>query len=174
MLLDVEMPGAAVTAVVHEVGKRRPDISVIILTMHSDAAILRSLLYLGIRGYLLKTASRHELISAIMATRSKSNKVTLAVSRDVLIERELPDNPARLSLPETNVLWLAAQGLTNGQIGRQLSLTEPSVKRYMRNVFAKLGAVSRIDAVNKAREAGLLTSNQPVAREHGSGGQARG
>lgn len=160
MLLDVEMPGTAVTAMVRDASRLRPGISIIILTMHSDAAILHSLLPLGIRGYILKTASRHELVSAIRATRSGGNNVTLAVSPDILVQRDLPHDPVKLSQPESYVLRLAAKGLTNAQIGRQLSLTEPSVKRHLRNIFAKLGAVSRMDAVNKAREAGLLANRR--------------
>lgn len=163
MLLDVGIPDGPVTATVAAVRELRPELSVIILTMYNDGDILRSLLALGIRGYLLKTASRHELASAIRAARSKGNKVTLAVGPEILVEGRGPDSPPRLSQPEADVLRLAARALTNAQIGRELSLSEPTVKRHMRGIFAKLGAVSRIDAVNKATEAGLL-ADSPVLR----------
>lgn len=159
MLLDVGIPEGPVTATVAAVRELRPGLSVIILTMYNDGDILRSLLALGIRGYILKTASRHELASAIRATRSKGNKVTLAVGPEILVEGHGQESPPRLSQPEADVLRLAARALTNAQIGRELSLSEPTVKRHMRGIFAKLGAVSRIDAVNKAAEAGLLAGS---------------
>lgn len=159
MLLDVGIPDGPVAATVTAVRELRPDLSVIILTMYNDGDILRSLLSLGIRGYILKTASRHELASAIQATRSKGNKVTLAVDPEILVEGRGPEGPPRLSQPEADVLRLAARALTNAQIGRELSLSEPTVKRHMRGIFAKLGAVSRIDAVNKAAQAGLLADS---------------
>jgi len=58
---------------------------------------------------------------------------------------------------ERQVLELAAQALSNFQIATRLGLTEATVKRHLRNIFVKLGAVSRIDAVNKAVAASLIT-----------------
>ncbi|MFE4453027.1 LuxR C-terminal-related transcriptional regulator [Streptomyces sp. NPDC056796] len=74
----------------------------------------------------------------------------------------LPDGPAaevsensqargeELTLREREVLRCAAKAMSNRQIGRQLSITEGTVKRHMRNIFRKLDASSRMDAVNKA------------------------
>jgi DNA-binding NarL/FixJ family response regulator len=156
LLLDVVMPGVTVIEVVREIRRRRPAVSVVILTMRNDGALLQSILPLGIRGYILKSASRHELVSAIRAARSKTDKITLAVSPETLVHSRGADSRVRLSGSESHVLRLASRGLTNAQIGRQLALSEPSVKRHMRSIFSKLGAVSRIDAVNKARESGLI------------------
>jgi ATP/maltotriose-dependent transcriptional regulator MalT len=64
---------------------------------------------------------------------------------------------AALSAREREVLNLVGQALSNGQIASRMSLKEATVKRHLRNVFVKLGAVSRIDAVNKAAELGALT-----------------
>ncbi|MBB4922003.1 helix-turn-helix domain-containing protein [Kitasatospora kifunensis] len=59
--------------------------------------------------------------------------------------------PDLLSAREREILWLVDQALSNRQIGSRLNITEGTVKRHLSNIFAKLGAVSRIDAVNKAR-----------------------
>jgi DNA-binding NarL/FixJ family response regulator len=156
VLLDVVLPRVEAAELVREIRTLRPTVSVIILTMYDDGSLLRSLLPLGIRGYILKSASRHELVSAVRAARSKSDKITLAVRPETLVYLQGSASSVALSRLESHVLRLASRGLTNAQIGRQLDLTEPSVKRHMRNIFAKLGAVSRIDAVNKAREVGLI------------------
>ena len=63
-----------------------------------------------------------------------------------------PQAGRTLSARELEVLDLVAQALSNGQIASRLHLTEATVKRHLRNIFVKLGAVSRLDAVNKAKE----------------------
>jgi DNA-binding CsgD family transcriptional regulator len=70
------------------------------------------------------------------------------------------DPPPVLSVREREVLALVAQALSNRQIAGHLSITEGTVKRHLCNIFAKLGAVSRIDAVNKATSAGLISNRR--------------
>lgn len=68
-----------------------------------------------------------------------------------------------LSVREREVLALVARALSNRQIGGRLSITEGTVKRHLRNIFSKLGAVSRIDAVNKAVTAGVIGTERRSA-----------
>lgn len=67
---------------------------------------------------------------------------------------------------EREILELAAQALSNYQIATRLTLTEATIKRHLHNIFTKLGAVSRIDAVNKALAASLISPrrDQPAPR----------
>jgi DNA-binding CsgD family transcriptional regulator len=68
--------------------------------------------------------------------------------------------PRVLSVREREVLALVARALSNRQIAGRLSITEGTVKRHLRNIFAKLGAVSRIDAVNRATSAGVISNGR--------------
>ena len=77
-----------------------------------------------------------------------------------------------LSQRELEVLELTAQALSNMQIASHLGLSEATVKRHLRNIFVKLGAVSRIDAVNKAVTAKLIVIRQDRPRPRLSGGSA--
>jgi len=79
----------------------------------------------------------------------------------------------RLSAREAEVLDLVAQALSNGQIAARLQLTEATVKRHLRNIFVKLGAVSRLDAVNKAKEWQQQADGGPGRASSGPG-RARG
>jgi ATP/maltotriose-dependent transcriptional regulator MalT len=79
----------------------------------------------------------------------------------------------RLSAREAEVLDLVAQALSNGQIAARLQLTEATVKRHLRNIFVKLGAVSRLDAVNKAKE-WQQQAGGGAARASGGPGRATG
>jgi DNA-binding NarL/FixJ family response regulator len=116
--------------------------------MHDDAELVNGLVALGVCGYLLKTVTRMELLSAIRSTASRSDQVILSVSRGTLMKKE-PSTSDSLSSREKEVLELTAQAMSNSQIAARLNISEATVKRHLYNVFSKLGAVSRIDAVNK-------------------------
>ncbi|SRR6266545_129005 len=162
ILLDVEIPGEDVTTTVSRIRSLSPDSKVIILSMYDGPQLLRSLLAAGVRGYLLKSVHRQELVTAIRSAHSDNGRIVLAVSRESLAQAQQPSSEL-LSAREREVLELTAQALSNTQIASRLSLTEATVKRHLRNIFVKLGAVSRIDAVNKATAASLITvKDRPV------------
>jgi DNA-binding NarL/FixJ family response regulator len=157
VLLDIEIPGDEVTATVLRMNEASPDSQIIILSMYEGPHFLRSLLRVGIRGYLLKSVSRHELISVIRGTRTDDDRILLSVSRASLTHLENGPAAGTLSHREWQVLQLAAEANSNVQIAHRLGLTEATVKRHLSNIYSKLGAVSRIDAVNKAAAASLIT-----------------
>jgi DNA-binding NarL/FixJ family response regulator len=169
VLLDVEIPGDEVTTTVSRLRHLSPRTEIIILSMYDGPHLLQRLLALGIRGYLLKSVRREELFSAVRACRSGDGRIILSVSRRSLAQ--VPTSSAgALSRRELDVLELAAQAMSNAQIAARLYLTEATVKRHLSNIFGKLGAVSRIDAVNKAVAASLIPGGRvDAAREPGSG-----
>lgn len=152
VLLDVEIPGSEVTTTVSQILNCSPESRVIILSMYDGPHLVQAVLDAGIRGYLLKSIHWQELVVAIRAVRADNDRVVLAVSRESLSDIQQGQSSVKLSSRELQVLDLVAQALSNGQIAARLHLTEATVKRHLRNVFVKLGAVSRLDAVNKARE----------------------
>jgi DNA-binding NarL/FixJ family response regulator len=156
ILLDVEIPGEDVTTTLSRIRSLTPDSKVIILSMYDGPQLLRSLLVAGVRGYLLKSVHRQELVAAIRSAHTDQDRIVLAVSRESLAQAQEPTTDV-LSTREREVLELTAQAMSNTQIASRLNLTEATVKRHLRNIFVKLGAVSRIDAVNKAAAASLIT-----------------
>ncbi|MFB4283191.1 MULTISPECIES: response regulator [unclassified Nonomuraea] len=165
VLLDVEIPGDEVTTTVSRIQAASPDTEVIILSMYDGPYLVRSLLAQNIRGYLLKSVRRAELLAAVHAARTDHDRVVLAVSRESLCQAQPSDvNP--LSARELQVLELVSEALSNGQVASRLDLTEATVKRHLRNIFVKLGAVSRVDAVNKAVAASLI---KPPSTHHNPG-----
>ncbi|WP_067794004.1 response regulator transcription factor [Actinomadura formosensis] len=155
VLMDIEMPGQDVVHRLRGIAAVSPASRVIILTMHDDPLLVRGLLERGIRGYLLKSISRVELVSAIRSVRAHDRRIILSVSRESLVQ-PVREPRTELSERELDVLDLVAQGLSNAQIADRLFIAEGTVKRHLSNVFGKLKAFSRIDAVNKAGAAGLL------------------
>jgi len=75
----------------------------------------------------------------------------------------LDDSQAtHLTRRQTEILGLAAQALSNAQIADRLYIAESTVKRHLTKVYAQLGAVSRVDAINKARAAVLIPAVEPA------------
>lgn len=161
IVLDVEMAGQGVRETLTQLSRFAPRSRVVVLTMHDDLALARELLALGASAYLVKGSTRHELISAIrsVVVDRKPGHVILSVSQQGL-DRAVQEPVDLLSFREREVLTLTAEALSNSQIARRLSIAEGTVKRHLRNIYGKLGAVSRLDAVNKAVAAALI----PVAQ----------
>jgi DNA-binding NarL/FixJ family response regulator len=155
ILLDVEIPGDHVTTTVRRILDLLPGSRIIIVSMYDDSDIVQNLITLGVRGYLLKSIGRHELLSSIRGVLQDSERIVMSISRSCL-SRLHGTREEVLTDRELEVMKLAAKALSNAQIARELVLTEATVKRHMHKAFVKLGAVSRVDAVNKAVAASLI------------------
>lgn len=167
LLLDVSIIGAPVTETVAQVRKISPQTRIVVLSMHDDPLVIAQLVDLGISGYLLKSASWEELLVAVRMPEGLHDRLLLSVSRRCL--RQLagaaagrPAGP--LSQREVEIMMFTSAGLSNLQIAKKLGLTEPTVKRHLHNIFGKLGAVSRLDAVNRAKEQGILPPTPSLPR----------
>lgn len=149
VLLDVEMPGPGPLANLRGIRRAAPDARVIILTMHDNRQLIDSLLAAGAVGYLHKEADREVLVSAIRSAMSGGTTMFLPRKQNASGAEREPAAAGTLTLREQELMELVAQGLSNRQIGSRLGITEGTVKRHLRNIFDKLGASSRLDAVNR-------------------------
>lgn len=156
VLLDVELPGGEATETVARIRTAAPAARIIILSMFDEPRLLHRLVGAGVRGYLLKSVSRHELVSAVRGVHRDAERMALSVSRETMVQLQSGRSASGLSDRELEVLELVALALSNSQIAGRPAITEATVKRHLRNIFARLGAVSRIDAVNKAVGASLI------------------
>ncbi|MGH3897313.1 MAG: response regulator [Pseudonocardiaceae bacterium] len=156
VLIDVEMPGPGAGVTVSKLRQEHPATLVIVLTMHDKPELVRELLDQGAAAYLVKTIAHQELIAAVRSVVTSRGNILLSVSRSTITQLAKPRPSAVLSARELEVLQLTAQALSNAQIGRQLSITEGTVKRHLTNIYTKLGAVSRVDAIRKATAARLI------------------
>jgi DNA-binding NarL/FixJ family response regulator len=119
--------------------------------MFDNLNYLKALSRLGIDAYLHKTSSAEELIATLVAAsrRPGGNNVVISMPRG-LLERMGEEPVGALSERETEVLVLAARGLSNDQIAGELSLAPATVKRHLANVYEKIGVRSRSEAVRTA------------------------
>ncbi|MDJ0395060.1 response regulator transcription factor [Rhodococcus sp. G-MC3] len=156
-VLDIEMPGPGAHAVISAILARVPSVAIVVLSMHENPVILQNLLDAGASAFLAKTVDRSQLIAGLHAVIQNPENVTVSTSRKSHNENPLPaENP--LSPREIEVLRLVAEARSNRQIGRELGITESTVKRHLTNVYAKLGAVSRVDCIRKASGRNFTTN----------------
>lgn len=160
LLLDVEMPHHQVKRTVPRFLQVSPRTRIIVLTMYDDPQLAGELINLGARAYLVKSATRAELISVIRGVCSDEGRVVVSMSRRGF--RALGDEAEQLlTRRQKEILGLAAQALSNAQIANRLYISENTVKRHLSTIYAELGAVSRVDAINKARAAALIPPVDP-------------
>ncbi|MFF9012032.1 response regulator [Streptomyces sp. NPDC014870] len=168
VLLDVEMPGHHAPTVVSELTARFPRLRVLMLSMHDHLPLVQELLARGAHGYLHKSAPRASLLSAIRGVTANDPQVMIVLPCSATPSAAFSPAGHPLSPREREVLTHVAGALSNRQIANELGITEATVKRHLRNIFEKLGAASRIGAVNKAVEARLIDpaamAKQPAPR----------
>ncbi|MCP3769895.1 MULTISPECIES: response regulator [unclassified Streptomyces] len=163
LLLDIEMPGPQASETIRHLARIAPETRVLVLTMHDDPDMVHKLLAAGASGYLLKSILRDELIAAVRSACQPSDSVVLVVSRrtvEQLHRQKPPPLKKQLTERELVLLHLVAEALSNAQIAARLFITEATVKRHLTNIYAKLDAVSRVDALRKATAAGLIGSER--------------
>lgn len=161
LLLDVEMPDHHPRAAVRRLLERFPSLRIIILTMYDDQPLVHELLQLGARGYLHKSVSRGALLTAVRNAAREDDQITILVPRSGYTAGQTQANEQEagpVSPREREVLTCVAEAMSNRQIAVRLGITEGTVKRHLRNIFDKLDAVSRIDAVNKALAQKLIAA----------------
>lgn len=161
VLTDLVMPdlgGAAATAALL---RARPDLPVLVLTMHDDDESVFTALRAGARGYLLKGADRAQLVHGVLAVAAGEAVYGAAIARrivDCYTGAQPRPNAAPfplLTAREREVLELLAAGRRNSDIARRLSVSEKTVRNHVSAVLVKLQVPDRTAAAVKARDAGL-------------------
>lgn len=154
VLMDLRMPvldGAAATA---RLAVELPAVRVLVLTTYeTDTDIVRAV-EAGATGYLLKDTPREELVAGIRAAARGQSALSPSVA--VRLVAQLRGSDERLTARETQVLAGVARGLSNAAIGRELFVTEATIKTHLMRAFAKLGVDDRTRAVTIAIERGIL------------------
>ncbi|MEV0219870.1 response regulator transcription factor [Streptomyces sp. NPDC050704] len=153
VLLGLERITGDTESVVADILRAVPLTEVIVLGWDVEADALRQLMAQGVRAYLPKDVPHRFLVSTVYMSTFEDSRMVFTWPRPSA-DRHSP--PGALSSREREVIELAGKALTNAQIGRQLGISEGTVKRHLHNIFVKLQAVSRLDAVNKAVDLAMI------------------
>jgi DNA-binding NarL/FixJ family response regulator len=157
VLMDLVMPEMSGVAATAEIGRRYPEIRVLILTSFSEIERVNGALEAGAAGYLLKDAGSDEIAEAICAVAREEVYLHAAVTPRIL-QRMLKPNMgmASLSHREREVLTLVGKGLSNREIADALAITERTARTHVVNILGKLGVSSRTQAALIAIHDGLV------------------
>ncbi|GIF49216.1 LuxR family two component transcriptional regulator [Asanoa ferruginea] len=155
VLMDLRLPGLDGVGATARILDELPATRVVVLTTYeTDGDILRAV-EAGAAGYLLKDASRADLLAAVRAAARGETVLSPSVATR-LLHRVRQPRLAGLSAREAEVLRLVARGLSNAEIATSLHISEATVKTHLLRTFAKLGVNDRTAAVTTAMAADLL------------------
>jgi DNA-binding NarL/FixJ family response regulator len=163
-VLDIQMPGHSGIEVTRQVRAEGLPVGVLLLTAYDDDPYVMAALQAGANGYVLKTAEADDLIRDVRAIYDGQSALDPRVLRKVITQlaggakSAAAESPVEsLTAREQDVLQLAARGYTNKAIAVQLGISDRTVQGHLANVFAKLGAASRTEAVMRAVKLGWVT-----------------
>ncbi|MCL6478384.1 MAG: response regulator transcription factor [Peptococcaceae bacterium] len=162
VLMDISMPGFDGIEVTHHLKKVRPEIKVIILTVHEEEQFLFRAVEAGADGYLLKDLSETELPIVIRRVNLGNQFIDPAMTRPLLRELKTlavsKKNKQKITLTdrEIEVLHLLSQGLSNKKMADVLYVSDSTLKRIIRRLCQKLQVDSRFRVVAEARNRGII------------------
>jgi DNA-binding NarL/FixJ family response regulator len=155
VLMDLQMPELDGPGAIATLREQAPEVRVLVLTTYGTDADITRAVDAGATGYLLKDAPREQLFGAIRAAARGESVLSPLVATRVLGRMRAPAEEA-LSPRELEILQAVARGLSNKDIGRQLYVSEATVKTHLLRVFSKLGVDDRTAAVTVALERGII------------------
>ncbi|ARX86979.1 LuxR family transcriptional regulator [Streptomyces alboflavus] len=171
VLMDLRMPRCDGAEATRRIRSQYPGTQVVVLTTYADDESLFPALKAGARGYLTKDAGGEEIVRAVEDVLSGDAGLSPKIQRRLLERLSEPaeatrpaEPPDGLTLRETEVIALIAEGMTNQEIARALHVSTATVKTHINNLFAKAGLKDRAQAVRYAYRHGLA---QPPGRTRG-------
>jgi DNA-binding NarL/FixJ family response regulator len=166
VLLDIRMPGMDGLQCLEEIKQLEHPVAVVIVTLYDDRRYVLEAIRRGAAGYVLKEASGQEILTTLELVADGQLAIDPGLLREALTappEEPSPEETARaraasfaLTPRELDVLRLLADGMTNKEIGGQLSIAEDTVKKHVQSIIWKLRAADRTQAAITAYRAGLL------------------
>lgn len=152
VLMDLSMPVMDGVEATRRILERHPSVAVVVLTSFADKARVDDALEAGAVGYLLKDSEPQELLAGIRSAAAGHAPLDPRVARSLLPTGTRTDPATSLSGREREVLHLVTKGLANKQIGRQLGISEHTVKVHLGSVFRQIGVTDRTSAAMWAQE----------------------
>jgi DNA-binding NarL/FixJ family response regulator len=161
VILDIRMPVLNGLGAARVLQQRLPTVKVVIFTMDDSPDHLEAAMNAGALGYLLKDASRADVIQALQQVAAGGEALNAAVSARLL--RRMAERQAsgvapseHLTPRERQVLGLVANGMSNRAIGEHLGITTGTAKAHVERVIGKLGAADRTQAAVRGIALGLV------------------
>jgi DNA-binding NarL/FixJ family response regulator len=160
VLADLDLGDGSGVDLTRDLSRSRPDVRVLVVSMHETDDAVVAAVRAGARGYLVKSASPEEVERAVLAVAGGAMILSPTVAERAMAYVVGGRASARVPFPqltdrEREVLDLVAAGLDNTAISRRLALSPKTVRNVVANVLTKLAVRDRSAAIVRAREEGL-------------------
>ncbi|MFP3910940.1 MAG: response regulator [Desulfobacteraceae bacterium] len=168
VLLDISMPNLRGIEAAQEAKSIRPDIKILILTMHKNVQYLANSVDAGADGYLLKEDTAEELLEAIARLRKGGRYISRSLSMDMAEDffkkrdQGPGSGPANLSIREREVLKFVAEGKSSKTIAKLLFISPRTAEHHRASLKKKLGLNSTAELVKYAIKEGYTTIEEPA------------
>jgi DNA-binding NarL/FixJ family response regulator len=150
-VVDLKMPGMSGLAAIGEINRAAPQVGIIVFTMYDNPAYVWETTNNGASGYVLKDASKDDLLRAVRAVASGAGYLQAEVTKPLLkrlaADAKAQGNKSALTSREIQILTLLAEGQSNKVIAGSLTIAEDTVKQHLKSLYEKLGATDRAHAV---------------------------
>ncbi|MBV5348255.1 response regulator transcription factor, partial [bacterium] len=156
ILMDIDMPVLNGIDTLKEIGKQSFGVKVIILSMHNEAGMIKSLINIGANGYLLKSCAQEELIDAIRKVASGQSYFSTDVTLSLLNPAQNSQQTELLTDRETEIIKLIAEGFSNKEIGNQLFISHRTVDTHRTNLMKKLDVSNIAGLISYAIRNGIV------------------
>ena len=151
IVTQLDMQPKSAEEIISGLREASPHSRIVVLTLWDNLHYLKAISKMGIDAYLHKSSSAEELLATLGAVTSSPDGGNAVISLPRALLERLGEEPVgALSERETEVVVLAARGLSNRLIGKELHISEATVKRHLANVYQKIGVRSRNEAVRTA------------------------
>jgi len=160
VLMDIDMPVLNGIETLKEIRRNGSAVKVIILSMHNEAGMIKSLVNIGANGYLLKSSSQDEVISAILKVAGGqqyfSTEVTLSLLNKSQNGIQSNQQLELLTDRETEIIQLIAEGFSNKEIGDKLFISHRTVDTHRTNLMKKLNVSNIAGLISYAIKNGIV------------------
>lgn len=157
LVLDIAMKGMNGFMVAQSLlGDSEQKINILVLTGYDQEAYVATMLHLGVKGYWLKSAASDDIRQAVRDVAQGKESFDPAIQQQLAGHTNLPPPVLLLTQRERRVLQLLVQGRRNSEISQQLHISTKTVETHLTNLYQKLGAQSRTEAISIAQQQGIL------------------
>lgn len=164
LITDLNLPDGSGVEAIRLLARTRPDAEAMVISVLADERTVLDAIEAGASGYLLKDADSLDLAEAITDVMAGRSPISSSIAR--VLVRRLSDRPApagpedeprpHLTPRETDILWGIAKGFTYGELAERLGISNQTVPVHIRNIYRKLQASNRSEAVYEATRLGLI------------------
>ncbi len=156
VFMDINMPGMGGLEATRRLIAKKPNLIVIVLTVHSDQMFVQKLLDAGARGYISKGSPADELRDGISRTQNNEIYLSEDIRRSFSNSKHSSNIPKMLSQRETQIMMLIVTGKKTSEISDMLSLSPKTISTYRYRLYEKLSVENDIEMANYAINQGYI------------------